>query len=189
MEFTLSREEKISLLQLARGAIGQRLGVGEPPSIEETATLQQHCGVFVTLHKNEKLRGCIGYLTATKPLIQVVTDAAQASAFQDTRFEPLQREEWDRIEIEISVLSPLVPINNVEEIEVGKHGILMRQGYRSGLLLPQVATEYNWDLKTFLTNTCYKAGLLGNCWKDPATEIEIFTALVFNERELGLREP
>jgi AmmeMemoRadiSam system protein A len=189
MEFTLRREEKIALLQVARGAIGQRLGTGEAPFVAETATLRQHCGVFVTLHKDEKLRGCIGYLTATKPLIELVADAARASAFQDTRFEPLRREEWDRIEIEISVLSPLVPVDDIKKIEVGKHGILMRQGYRSGLLLPQVATEYNWDLETFLMNTCYKAGLAGNCWKDPATEIEIFTALVFNERDLGLREP
>ena len=189
MEFTLTRDEKIALLQLARGAIGESIGVGEAIAIAETATLQQRCGVFVTLHKDEKLRGCIGYLTATKPLIRLVADAARASAFQDTRFEPLRREEWERIEIEISVLSPLVPVDDIEKVEVGKHGILMRQGYRSGLLLPQVATEYNWDRETFLTNTCYKAGLAGNCWKDPATEIEIFTALVFNERELGLREP
>ena len=188
MEFTLSREEKIALLQLARGAMGQRLGEGDPPATPETPSLQEHCGVFVTLHKNEKLRGCIGYITATKPLVQMVVDAAQASAFQDTRFEPLKREEWNRIEIEISVLSPLEPIDNIEKIEVGKHGIVMKQGYRSGLLLPQVAAEYNWDRETFLTNTCYKAGLDGDCWRDPATEIEIFSALVFNERELGLRE-
>ena len=188
MGFTLSREEKIALLQLARGAIGQRLGEGEPPSTPATPSLRQHCGVFVTLQKNEKLRGCIGYITATKSLLQLVADAAQASAFQDTRFEPLRREEWDRIEIEISVLSPLEPIDNIEEIEVGKHGIVMKQGYRSGLLLPQVAVEYNWDRETLLTNTCYKAGLAGNCWKDPDTEIEIFSALVFNERELGLRK-
>ncbi len=188
MGFTLSREEKIALLQLARGAIGRRLGEGEPPSTPATPSLRQHCGVFVTLQKNEKLRGCIGYITATKSLLQLVADAAQASAFQDTRFEPLRREEWDKIEIEISVLSPPEPIDNIEEIEVGKHGIVMKQGYRSGLLLPQVAVEYNWDRETLLTNTCYKAGLSGNCWKDPDTEIEIFSALVFNERELGLRK-
>lgn len=188
MEFTLSREDKIALLQLARASIGRRLGEGEPPSTPETPSLRQRCGVFVTLQKNEKLRGCIGYITATKSLIQLVADAAQASAFQDTRFEPLRREEWGRIEIEISVLSPLETIDNIEEIEVGKHGIVMKQGYRSGLLLPQVAVEYNWDRETFLTNTCYKAGLSANCWKDPDTEIEIFSALVFNEKELGLRK-
>jgi AmmeMemoRadiSam system protein A len=188
MEFTLSREEKIALLQLARGAIGQSLGQAESSPPLETPSLLQHYGVFVTLHKNAKLRGCIGYITATKSLIQLVADAAQASAFQDTRFGPLRKEEWDSIEIEISVLSPLKPLDTIEEIEVGKHGIVMKQGYRSGLLLPQVAVEYNWDRETFLTNTCYKAGLDGNCWRDPDTEIEIFSAIVFNEKELGLRE-
>jgi AmmeMemoRadiSam system protein A len=187
MEYTLTQEEKIVLLQLARRTIADRFEGKKTPPASATPSLREECGVFVTLHKNGKLRGCIGYITATKPLIQLVTDAALASAFQDTRFEPLRREELDRVEIEISVLSPPRRIENLEEIEVGKHGIIMRQGFRSGLLLPQVAEEYGWDRETFLINTCYKAGLSGNCWRDPATEIEIFTAIVFNERELGLR--
>ena len=150
--------------------------------------MREQCGVFVTLQKDDKLRGCIGYVTATRSLIRLVMDAALASAFQDARFAPLLREELDRIEIEISVISPPRKVENIDEIEVGRHGIIMRQGFRSGLLLPQVPEEYGWDRETFLTNTCHKAGLAGDCWRDPTTEIEIFTALVFNEKELGLRE-
>jgi AmmeMemoRadiSam system protein A len=184
MEFSLERSEKLLLLQTAREAITARLEGRRPVFPEPSKTLKTRCGAFVTLNEHGKLRGCIGFVTAAKPLVETVKEAAEASALQDPRFEPLRMEELKIVEIEISVLSPLRPIASVEEIEVGRHGIMLRRGYHSGLLLPQVATEYGWDRETFLTHTCYKAGLEGSCWRDPETRIEIFSAVVFAEEEL-----
>ena len=184
MELTLTREEKVILLKVARESIGEHLtGIrGKYP--EPTENLRTKCGAFVTLHKNGNLRGCIGYVIPIKSLYETVKEMAISSAFQDPRFPPLRQEEFDKIEIEISALSPLKQIDSIDEIRVGTHGILIKRGYNSGLLLPQVATEQGWDLETFLTHTCYKAGLPGNCWKDENTRIEIFSAIVFNEKEL-----
>ncbi len=144
-----------------------------------TETLSQKRGAFVTLHKNGNLRGCIGYIVPVAPLHETVRQMAVAAAFDDTRFPPLNKEEFNEIDIEISALTPLKRVYDINEIEVGKHGILLKKGYNSGVLLPQVATEYNWDRLTFLEQTCFKAGLRGNCWKDPETEIYIFSAEVF----------
>jgi AmmeMemoRadiSam system protein A len=181
--FTLSEEEKLALLCEARESIAARFSGSVRKSPQPTRALAAPCGAFVTLHKEGSLRGCIGYVTASKPLIQTVRDVAVASAFEDPRFPPLTKEELPRLTIEISVLSPLSRVKDVGEIAVGTHGIMMRQGFRSGLLLPQVATEQGWDRETFLTHTCYKAGLPGNAWKSPDTVIEIFSALVFHEEK------
>jgi AmmeMemoRadiSam system protein A len=181
MEFQLTLEEKKILLQTAREAINARLQNRKPELPGPTELLKKKCGAFVTLHKRGNLRGCIGYVTAGNPLIQTVAEAAQSSAFNDPRFPALTGDELKDIAIEISVLSPLRRIQSVEEIRVGVHGIVMTRGYRSGLLLPQVATEYGWDRDTFLTHTCQKAGLPGDCWQTPDTEIEIFSAVVFSE--------
>ena len=118
---------------------------------------------------------------ARAPLIDTVKETAQSAAFQDPRFAPLSRKEWGDIALEISVLSPLEEAKSIDDIEVGVHGVMMRKGFQSGLLLPQVATEYGWDRETFLTHTCYKAGLPGDCWRSPETRIEIFSAIVFGE--------
>ena len=181
MEFQLSPEEKKILLATARRAITARLSKRRPDYPEPTELLKKKCGAFVTLHKRGKLRGCIGFVVAGKPLIETVAEAAQSSAFGGPRFPALELRELEEIEIEISVLSPMRRIESVEEIRVGVHGIMLRNGFRSGLLLPQVATEYNWDRETFLTHTCHKAGLPGDCWRSPETEIEIFSAVVFAE--------
>jgi AmmeMemoRadiSam system protein A len=181
MEFQLTREEKQILLATARRAITARLEKRTPRYPQPTEVLKKKCGAFVTLHKRGKLRGCIGFVVAGKPLIDTVAEAAQSSAFADPRFSTLTQRELKEIDIEISVLSPMRRIESVEEIEVGTHGIMLRNGLRSGLLLPQVATEYGWDRETFLTHTCYKAGLSGECWRSPETEIEIFSAVVFGE--------
>jgi AmmeMemoRadiSam system protein A len=185
MTFRLSDEEKRSLLELARGTIAARLKCGEPPRIEPGAVLSEPCGAFVTLHKQQQLRGCIGYVRGIKPLIDTVSEVAAASAFEDPRFPQVSAAELPDLEIEISVLSPLRLITDVKEIEVGVHGIMLTQGFRSGLLLPQVAEEYGWDRETFLAHTCRKAGLPGDCWKQRGTEIEIFSALIFSESKLG----
>jgi len=131
-------------------------------------------GAFATLKKRGQLRGCIGLIEGRKPLHETVEEMAQAAAFKDTRFRQVTEDELDGLDIEISALTPLRQIENVNEIEVGRHGIYIVRGYHSGLLLPQVATEYNWDSDTFLSQTCVKAGLPENAWKDTDTKIFIF---------------
>jgi AmmeMemoRadiSam system protein A len=173
------------LLKAARASIVGEFG--QKPFLPGmlTPALSTPCGAFVTLTKHGELRGCIGYITSEKSLYETVNDAAHAAAFQDGRFPRVRSEELPQIRIEISVLSPLSKIRGVGEIQVGKHGILLRKGYSSGLLLPQVATEYGWDRDTFLSHTCLKAGLPSDCWKQPGIGIEIFTAVIFAEGESG----
>ena len=183
----LSEEEKKILLTIARLSIISRFQKENNQYPKPTQVLYTKCGAFVTLHKAGKLRGCIGYVIAAKPLYKTVQEVAQSSAFSDPRFSPVTENEIPNLEIEISVLTPLRKISSVDEIEVGTHGIMIKSGYSSGLLLPQVATEQGWNRDTFLTHTCYKAGLAGDCWKNPGTEIEIFSAIVFNEKDVHLR--
>lgn len=165
MEFQLTPEEKIILLRTARESIAARLSRRPPEFPRPTQALTTPCGAFVTLHRGEQLRGCIGYVTAAAPLHETVRHVALASAFEDPRFPPLAAAELPEVSIEISVLSPLERITDVSVIQVGVHGIIIRQGHRSGLLLPQVATEQGWNRETFLTHTCYKAGLPGDAWR------------------------
>lgn len=181
MEFDITPEEKKILLQTAREAIAAHLEKRKPRYPAATGTLKKKCGAFVTLHKQDNLRGCIGFIIAAKPLIETVQEAAKSSAFNDPRFPALTARELDDIKIEISVLSPLRRIENTEEIQVGVHGIMLKNSFYSGLLLPQVAIDYGWDRETFLTHTCYKAGLPGDCWRSKDTEIEVFSAIVFSE--------
>jgi AmmeMemoRadiSam system protein A len=183
VQFTLSDEEKRILLRTAREAIASRLQRRQPSYPEPTETLNRKCGAFVTLHRGGKLRGCIGFVVARTPLIETVREAAVSAAFQDPRFAPLGRHELEEVVLEISALSPLEPVPGPESIQVGVHGIMIRKGLHSGLLLPQVATEYSWDRETFLTHTCYKAGLPGDCWRSPDARIEAFTAIVFSEEQ------
>jgi AmmeMemoRadiSam system protein A len=147
----------------------------------ETASprLKEPQGAFVTLYSKGELRGCIGQIVARMPLGEAVAAMAQEAAFRDPRFPPVRSEELDDLKIEISVLTPLQKIDSTEEIEVGKHGIVIVRGGSMGLLLPQVATEYNWDRNEFLEHCCLKAGLPRNTWKEKGTEIYIFSADVF----------
>ncbi|MDA8161970.1 MAG: AmmeMemoRadiSam system protein A [Desulfobacteraceae bacterium] len=184
----LNRREQKILLDLARKAIETQLS-GMPitfTSISDKALTRQ-LGVFVTLHKHGQLRGCIGTFVSNKPLYEQVCDMAISSAFNDPRFRPLAKAELKDITLEISVLSPLRRITDINEIEVGVHGIYIIKGPHGGVLLPQVATEYGWDRLTFLDQTCVKAGLYPGCWKDHAAEIYIFSADIFNEEteEIG----
>lgn len=181
MAVELSEGEKTTLLATARNTIENRLYGRKQQLPDVTPALEKPYGVFVTLHKSGNLCGCIGYLNPDKALITTVSEAALASAFRDNRFNPVRKGEEAVLKIEISVLSPLKRIDNLEEIEVGTHGIMIEKGYFSGLLLPQVATEHEWDRNTFLANTCRKAGLPGECWKEEDTVINIFDALVFSE--------
>jgi AmmeMemoRadiSam system protein A len=180
----LSGEERRSLLTLARNTIKARLERKSLPALGRTlGVMGEPRGAFVTVHKKGKLRGCIGYVEAIKPLDQTVQEMAVAAAFQDPRFPPLAPDEFEDIDIEISVMSPIRKIDATGDIRVGTHGIIVKRGYSQGLLLPQVATEQGWDRDTFLEHTCYKAGLPGDCWKKPDTEIYIFSAEVFSEKE------
>jgi hypothetical protein len=141
----------------------------------------KNTGAFVTLKKHGQLRGCIGFIEARKPSYETVRDMAQAAAFSDPRFSPVTQKEFEDLKIEISILTPLKKISDINEIEVGKHGLYIIKGFNSGLLLPQVATEYSWDRVTFLKETCRKAGLPFDAWKDKDAKIFIFSADVFGE--------
>jgi AmmeMemoRadiSam system protein A len=145
----------------------------------KSETLKEKRGAFVTIEKHGRLRGCIGYIQAVKPLHITIQEMAQAAALKDRRFPPVTPGELDDLELEISVLTPLKRIKDINEIEVGKHGIYIKSGYYSGLLLPQVATDYGWDRLTFLKQTCQKAGTDGDCWKKKETEIYVFSADIF----------
>lgn len=180
MDLGLNAEEKALLHRIARQSLETKLLATKSPSLDQVpASLKENRGAFVTLKKQDQLRGCIGRLAADRPLGEVVAEMALAAAFQDPRFRPLAADELMDLEIEISVLTPFKRITSVDEIQVGKHGILMRRGSSSGLLLPQVATDYGWDRTTFLEHTCQKAGLPKDAWKDQHTEIYIFSADVF----------
>lgn len=178
----LSSADQELLFRVARESIQAHLK-GEQPGLPETTSpvLAKPSGVFVTLHRQGRLRGCIGYLEACKPLLAAVQEMAIAAAFRDPRFPPLREEELADLDIEISILSPMKQIKDIEEIEVGRHGIYLERGSCRGLLLPQVATECGWDRLTFLKQTCVKACLPPDAWEDPATRIFIFSAKILHE--------
>jgi AmmeMemoRadiSam system protein A len=179
-EDDFSTEEKAFLHRLARQAIEHHLlGRPMPTRDGESKKLAEKRGAFVTLKTHKQLRGCIGHIAAIKPLSQTVIDMAQAAAFQDPRFPPLSKNELNDLEIEISALTPFRTIQDIQEIQVGKHGLYIERGFHSGLLLPQVAVEYGWDTQTFLEQTCQKAGLPRDAWKDKKTKIQIFSAEIF----------
>ncbi len=183
MELT-PKEKEILLDIVKKTIIGKVNNKKNLPKITvDSETLQEKRGAFVTLKKKGHLRGCIGYIKAVKPLWETVQEMALAAAFHDPRFPSLQAEELKDLSLEISVLSPLQRIKNINEIEVGKHGLYIVRGYNSGLLLPQVAVEYCWDRETFLRETCYKAGLPSEDWMDKETEIYIFSADYFGDTD------
>jgi uncharacterized protein len=138
-------------------------------------------GAFVSLHKGEELRGCIGTCFPTLPLYETVIEMTEAAASRDYRMAPIQVKELQTITIDISVLSPLWPAADPLGLEVGKHGFHVAQGDKCGVLLPQVATQYNWDIETFLEQACLKAGLAKGAWRRPETLVSTFSALILEE--------
>ena len=185
--FSLSDAEKSELLALARKSVEHvvRNSDAYDPPASASATLNQERGAFTTLHKNGELRGCIGYTSAAKPLYITIRDTATLAAMRDPRFSQVSAEELPSLSYEISVLSPLRRVTDVQQIKVGEHGLLMKNGDSEGLLLPQVPTEQKWDRQTFLEQTCRKAGMNANCWKVDETDIFSFTAVVFGEHSGG----
>lgn len=180
VDLGLNEEEKKILHHIARTVIENKAkGKPVPEFKVDSLKLKENRGAFVSIHKRGELRGCIGYIEGQGPLHKTIEKMAEAAAFQDPRFPPVTEKEVPELDIEISVLTPLKRIFDINEIEVGKHGIYIKKGWYSGLLLPQVATEYGWDRKTFLDHTCQKAGLPSHAWKEKDTEIYIFSADIF----------
>ncbi|HVO09941.1 MAG TPA: AmmeMemoRadiSam system protein A [Vicinamibacteria bacterium] len=177
-----SAEEQAVLLRVAREAIRCRLQRARLVLPAATGALAEPRGAFVTLRRRTdgELRGCIGNMVSEGPLLETVSRMAVAAATEDPRFPPLGPEELDEVTIEVSALGPLTPIRP-EQVEVGRHGLLLSDGRRRGVLLPQVPLEHGWDRETFLAHTCWKAGLPEDAWRRPEVEILAFTACVFAE--------
>ena len=174
-----SAEERAWLLAVARQAIAAGLK-GERLQLRPlNAHLAEHRGAFTTLHARGRLRGCVGYIVAVRPLYQTILETAQAAAFEDTRFDPVSAGELAELELEISVLSPFRAMQP-EQVVVGRHGLMVSQGLNRGVLLPQVPVEQGWDRETFLAQTCVKAGLQPTAWSCGAA-LEAFTAEIFGE--------
>lgn len=185
--FSLDEGEKKQLLEVAHKSVEsavRRRSLLAPAPTGDPA-LDQERGAFVTLEEAGELRGCIGYTMPVKPLYETIRDTAALAATQDPRFPPVTEQELPKLQYEISVLSPLTRVADVQQIDVGRHGLLVKNGDRVGLLLPQVPVEQHWDRTTFLNQTCVKAGIAADCWKSDDTDIFRFTAFVFNDHQLA----
>ena len=180
----LLEDDQNLLLQTARSAVGAYLsGLSLQLPQVDSGVLLEIRALFVTLHLRQRLRGCIGNIHPTGPLYRSAAECAISAAVNDPRFAPLTLSELDGVNFEISVLSPMEAVSGPEEIEVGTHGLLISKGQARGLLLPQVGSEYKWDRERFLSETCRKAGLRPDDWKQGAF-IQRFTAHVFSEQRI-----
>jgi AmmeMemoRadiSam system protein B/AmmeMemoRadiSam system protein A len=181
----LTEEQKKRLLEIARKSMETYIKTGKKMEVEEDdPVLHREMGAFVTLHHQGQLRGCIGSIIGKGPLCLTVRDMAIQSSTADPRFPPVTAHELRDIDLEVSVLSELEKVDDPETIEMGKHGVLVRSGYRSGVFLPQVATETGWSREEFMSNLCsHKAGLPRDAWKMDMCEIYVFTAEVFGEKK------
>jgi AmmeMemoRadiSam system protein A len=183
--FELDKQDKHSLIEIARTTIEEYVRHGKIPTIDDrklSAAVKADCGAFVTLKKGGELRGCIGRFDATEPLYKIVQTMAIAASTQDYRFHPVASEELGKIVIEISVLTPLRKIKSIDEIVMGKNGIYIRKGSSSGTFLPQVATETGWSKEEFLGHCAQdKAGIGWDGWRN--AELFIYESLIFDENE------
>ncbi len=176
----LNDEEKKYLKELVMRSISDKFeGKNDMPEAPESHTLQRELGAFVTLKIDGHLRGCIGNVQGTGELYTTIWEMARAAAFHDPRFPSLTQEELERIDVEVSILGPIRECHSPHQIEVGVHGLIVSRGTHSGLLLPQVATEYGWDRETFLAHTCAKAGLPADAWNKVGSTLFWFEAVVF----------
>jgi len=186
----LNPGQQKELLKIARTTLESYVREKKIPDFSVTdAKLKEGRGVFVTLHRGGALRGCIGSILPDEmSLALAVRNRTVDSAVHDSRFSPVNAGELEKIDIEISVLSLPVKVKDPNEIVMGKHGVIVRRGYQGGVFLPQVATETGWSREKFLSELCsQKAGLSPDAWKDPGTELSIFTAQVFGEKEMEER--
>ncbi|MEA3429666.1 MAG: TIGR00296 family protein [Nanoarchaeota archaeon] len=184
----ISDEQGITLLKIAREVIDSKFkGIEFILSDKFKEEFKKDTGCFVTLVLNGKLRGCIGYAEPTFPLYKALIDSAKNAAFSDPRFPAITEKEWNKIKVEVTVLSKpeLIKVNNPEEyitkIEIGKHGLIIEREYKKGLLLPQVPVEWKWGVKEFLEHTCSKANLPVDIWMDKETKVYWFEGNVFSE--------
>lgn len=178
----LTDDEQRELLRAAREAITcavRRSPPGRPP--RPLPGLLQRCGVFVTIRKGELLRGCIGHVESGRPLAELVPRVAVSSALDDPRFPPLGPDELEEITLELSILSPLQPVTDPEDVLPGTHGLLLELDGARGLLLPQVAVEFGMGREEFLAATARKAGLSRNAWTSPGARLWSFTAEIVRE--------
>ena len=183
-----SEADRRTLLELARHAVVEAVSRQQlPVQIPKEGVLAERSGVFVTLHVRGRLRGCIGVIEGQEPLGEAIVRCAASAALQDPRFSPLGAEELGELLIEISILSPPAPIQP-DSIEIGNHGLLISRGAQRGLLLPQVATEHRLSREQFLEETCRKAGLAREAWREPGTLVFAFTCEVFSE-DISHQEP
>ncbi len=183
---SLNNAQKKRLLEIARRAIEEFIRNKKTIEVNESdPRLNEHEGAFVTIHRKGLLRGCIGHVIGDKPLYVIVRDMAIAAATDDPRFPPMAVEELKDFDVEVSVLSKPRPVKDPAEIQMGVHGVILSRGPFRGLFLPQVATETGWSREKFLSELCgQKAGLPADCWKDPATRLDVFTADVFDEHDV-----
>ncbi len=187
----LSEEDGTLLVKTARKIVTAYLKTNSKPNLEKRfqEDFSFNSGVFVTLNNPLGLRGCIGYPLPDKKLFDALEDAAIAAAIEDPRFPPVKHEELESITFEVTILTPPKkitvdePKEYLSKIKIGRDGLIVRNGFNSGLLLPQVPVEYNWNEQEFFEYTCEKAGLPKNCWKDRNTEIQKFEGIVFKETE------
>lgn len=179
----MNQEQKKILLRIARDSVKSAVvGTSREVFVTDDAELNAHCGCFVTLKNGEHLRGCIGQFTSTKPLVDLIGEMGRSSSTNDPRFysNPITRAELSELDIEISVLSPLEKTDDPLSLRLGVDGIYIVQGVYSGCFLPQVATETGWTKEEFLGSCCsHKAGLDADAWKDPETDVYLFSADVF----------
>jgi len=181
----LTQTERHFLLRRARDAIAAALrSQSVPPADDPTPSLLTPAGVFVSLHRFGELRGCVGTLTADRPLHETVERIAVAAAFEDPRFPPLSQAELADTEIEISRLGPLIP-TRAADVVVGRDGVCVARGDARGVLLPQVAGHHGWDRERLLDEVCRKAYLPGDTWREPDCEILRFTAEIFGDGDEG----
>lgn len=178
----LSPEDRQALLQIAHQAILSHFSDGAVPLAPASPRLSEELGVFTTLYLRGDLRGCVGFSQPVAPLYLAVAQTARAAAFEDSRFHPVTRDDARYLEVSLSVLSPIFPIR-AEDVEVGRHGLLVSLRAHRGLLLPQVPVEHGWDRETFLEQTCRKAGLAAEALHKGAV-LEAFTAEVFGDNPL-----
>ena len=178
---SLSEDDRRAILVVARQSVFHAVRHGWAlASYPDNGIFAEHCGLFVTLHVGGKLRGCIGVIDAHATLGENLARCAADAALHDPRFSPMRLEEMDHLDIEVSFLSAMAPIRP-EDVVVGKHGLLVERGTRRGLLLPQVATEHRLDREKFLAETCIKAGLPREAWKEPETKLYGFECVLIAE--------
>lgn len=184
----LAASDRTALLAVARSAVLHHLGLGPAPALPERGPLAASRGAFVTLHLDGELRGCIGTFQPLGTLARTAAAMAVRAASEDPRFPPVRAEEVARLHFRISALGPTRPVSGISEIEVGRHGLLVRKGWHRGALLPVVAVEQGWDRSTFLRHACLKAGLSPDAWRDSDAVVEVFEAEEFGDAPEERRE-